>query len=467
MKSGILQSHSSLITFCNQTLDLVVIPLGLWLSVYLLGTELYIYPLIIGGGLATLAFQFLASIRGLYLSQRGESTSTEISKCIKYWTVAYLVAIGVLYNLPSVSHSLSYASIFWGACVSVYFICSRLFIRQLLKYIRKKGYNQRNVVIVGSGDVGIKLANNMFNSPEHGLNIVGFYDDSMSGTVKTDEGVFDVLGNLNDLVNDAKSMDIDRIYITLSMRHMGYIKQIVTALSDSTCSVVFVPDMFAFDLLNARMGHLNGIPTISIYDTPMEGANRLVKRIEDFVLSAIILLIISPVLLIIAALIKITSPGPVFFKQDRYGIDGKPIKVWKFRSMTAMDNGNNVVQASKGDARITPLGGFLRKTSLDELPQFINALQGSMSIVGPRPHAVAHNEEYRQIIDGYMLRHKVKPGITGWAQINGWRGETDTLEKMEKRIEFDLKYINNWTLIWDLKIIFLTIFKGFINKNAY
>jgi putative colanic acid biosynthesis UDP-glucose lipid carrier transferase len=262
-------------------------------------------------------------------------------------------------------------------------------------------------------------------------------------------------------------MDIDSIYITLSMRHVWYVKQIVTALSDSTCSVVFVPDMFAFDLLNSRLGHLNGIPTISIYDTPMVGTNRVVKRIEDFVLSTIILVLISPVLLIIAALIKITSSGPVFFKQDRYGIDGKLIKVWKFRSMTAMDNGNNVVQASKGDARITPLGGFLRKTSLDELPQFINVLQGSMSIVGPRPHAVAHNEEYRQIIGGYMLRHKVKPGITGWAQINGWRGETDTLEKMKKRIEFDLKYINNWSLVWDLKIIFLTIFKGFINKNAY
>ena len=198
MKSGILQSHSSLITFCNQILDLVVIPLGLWLSVYLLGTELYIYPLIIGGGLATLAFQFLVSIRGLYLSQPGESTSTEISKCIKYWTVAYLVAVAVLYNLPSVNHLLSYASIFWGACVSVYFIFSRLFIRQLLKYIRKKGYNQRNVVIVGSGDVGIKLANNMFHSPVHGLNMIGFYDDIMSGAVKTEEGVLVVLGDLID-----------------------------------------------------------------------------------------------------------------------------------------------------------------------------------------------------------------------------------------------------------------------------
>ncbi|HBX3875685.1 TPA: exopolysaccharide biosynthesis polyprenyl glycosylphosphotransferase, partial [Klebsiella pneumoniae subsp. pneumoniae] len=161
------------------------------------------------------------------------------------------------------------------------------------------------------------------------------------------------------------------------------------------------------------------------------------------------------------------SSGPIIFKQKRYGIDGKPIKVWKFRTMTVMEDGGDVVQATKKDARITPVGKFLRSTSLDELPQFINALRGEMSIVGPRPHAVAHNEQYRSLIQGYMLRHKVKPGITGWAQINGWRGETDTLEKMEKRIEYDLEYIRNWSIWFDLKIIFLTIFKGFVHKSAY
>ncbi|MFB1340553.1 exopolysaccharide biosynthesis polyprenyl glycosylphosphotransferase, partial [Escherichia coli] len=176
---------------------------------------------------------------------------------------------------------------------------------------------------------------------------------------------------------------------------------------------------------------------------------------------------ISPILLIIACLIKLTSPGPIIFKQTRYGMDGKPIKVWKFRSMSVMENDNKVIQATKNDIRITKIGRLLRRTSLDELPQFFNVLFGGMSIVGPRPHAVAHNEQYRNLIEGYMLRHKVKPGITGWAQINGWRGETDTLEKMEKRVEFDLEYIREWSIWLDLKIIFLTIFKGFINKSAY
>jgi putative colanic acid biosynthesis UDP-glucose lipid carrier transferase len=210
-----------------------------------------------------------------------------------------------------------------------------------------------------------------------------------------------------------------------------------------------------------------GIPTISIYDSPIDGSNAIIKRIEDVILSTLILVLISPVLIGLAIAVKVTSKGPVFFKQNRYGIDGKPIKVWKFRSMNVMEDGAKVTQATKNDSRFTPIGQFIRKTSLDELPQFLNVLQGQMSIVGPRPHAVAHNEQYRSLVDGYMLRHKVKPGITGWAQINGWRGETDTLDKMEKRIEFDLEYIQNWSLALDLKIVFLTIFKGFINKNAY
>jgi putative colanic acid biosynthesis UDP-glucose lipid carrier transferase len=183
--------------------------------------------------------------------------------------------------------------------------------------------------------------------------------------------------------------------------------------------------------------------------------------------SSAALLALSPLLLLIAVAVRLTSTGPAIFKQDRYGLDGKQIGVYKFRSMKVLENSDNVVQATKGDARITPLGAFLRKTSLDELPQFFNVLRGEMSVVGPRPHAVAHNEHYRNRVAFYMLRHKVKPGITGWAQINGWRGETDTLDKMEKRVEFDLHYIRNWSLWWDVKIIIKTLFKGFGGKNVY
>ncbi|MDM7314487.1 exopolysaccharide biosynthesis polyprenyl glycosylphosphotransferase, partial [Klebsiella pneumoniae] len=212
---------------------------------------------------------------------------------------------------------------------------------------------------------------------------------------------------------------------------------------------------------------INGVPVVPLFDTPLNGINMVFKRVEDVFFSIIILFLISPVLAVIALLIKLTSPGPILFKQIRYGMDGKAIKVWKFRSMKVMENDDRVIQATKNDTRVTKVGGFLRKTSLDELPQFINVLFGSMSIVGPRPHAVAHNEQYRKLIQGYMLRHKVKPGITGLAQVNGWRGETDTLDKMEKRIEYDLEYIRTWNIVLDIKIIFLTVFKGFIGKTAY
>lgn len=213
---------------------------------------------------------------------------------------------------------------------------------------------------------------------------------------------------------------------------------------------------------------MNGIPIISVYDTPLSSRTvQAIKRFEDIVLSTFIMFLISPILIAVAIGVKLSSPGPILFKQKRYGMNGKEIKVYKYRSMTTLDDGEIVNQATKNDPRVTPFGAFIRKTSLDELPQFFNVWQGKMSIVGPRPHAVAHNEEYRKLVPKYMQRHIVKPGITGWAQINGWRGETDKLEKMEKRIEFDLHYINNWTLWLDIKIIFLTIIKGFINKNAY
>ncbi|PIX80383.1 MAG: undecaprenyl-phosphate glucose phosphotransferase, partial [Piscirickettsiaceae bacterium CG_4_10_14_3_um_filter_44_349] len=213
---------------------------------------------------------------------------------------------------------------------------------------------------------------------------------------------------------------------------------------------------------------LKGLPVISVYDTPLNSSTaRMLKRFEDVTLSTLILILISPIMIALAIGVKLSSPGPILFKQKRYGLNGKEIKVYKFRSMTTQDNGATINQATKNDPRITKFGAFIRKTSLDELPQFINVIQGKMSIVGPRPHANAHNEQYRKLVPQYMQRHLVKPGITGWAQINGWRGETETLDKMEKRIEFDLHYINNWSLWFDIKIIILTVFKGFIDKNAY
>jgi len=225
--------------------------------------------------------------------------------------------------------------------------------------------------------------------------------------------------------------------------------------------------MFVTDLIQGRSGSVCGMPVISVCETPFTGSNGLVKRLSDILISLVILIFISPVLLLVSIAVKLGSPGPVIFRQRRYGLDGKQIVVYKFRSMTVTEDGKSLQQATKHDSRVTPLGAFLRKSSIDEFPQFVNVLQGRMSIVGPRPHAVAHNEMYRKLIKGYMVRHKVKPGITGWAQVNGFRGETDTLDKMQGRIDYDLDYLRNWSLWLDLYIIFKTVRLVFKDQQAY
>jgi putative colanic acid biosynthesis UDP-glucose lipid carrier transferase len=245
------------------------------------------------------------------------------------------------------------------------------------------------------------------------------------------------------------------------------ILQILDDLKDTTASIYFVPDMFVTDLVQGHATSVCGMPVISVCDTPFAGLDGVVKRLSDVLFSCLLLILILPVLIITAIAIKMSSPGPVIFKQRRYGLDGEEILVYKFRSMTVTEDGSSIAQAQINDKRITPLGAVLRRTSLDELPQFINVLQGRMSIVGPRPHAVAHNELYRKLIKGYMVRHKVKPGITGWAQVNGYRGETSTLDKMQDRIDFDLDYLRNWSLRLDIHIILKTVRLVLRDQKAY
>ncbi|MGH8742364.1 MAG: undecaprenyl-phosphate glucose phosphotransferase, partial [Burkholderiales bacterium] len=238
-------------------------------------------------------------------------------------------------------------------------------------------------------------------------------------------------------------------------------------LRDSTASIYFVPDIFVFDLIQARVDSIGDLPVVAVCETPFYGFNGMLKRVSDLLFALVILLLISPIMLAIALGVKLSSPGPVLFRQRRYGVDGRKIVVYKFRTMTVAEDGDLVRQATRNDSRITPFGAFLRRTSLDELPQFINVLQGRMSVVGPRPHAVAHNELYRKLIRGYMIRHKVRPGITGLAQVNGFRGETDTVEKMQARIEYDLAYLRGWTLLLDLQIVLKTVVVVLRKQNAY
>ncbi|HCQ7132780.1 TPA: undecaprenyl-phosphate glucose phosphotransferase, partial [Klebsiella pneumoniae] len=400
-------------------------------------------------------------ITDFYRSWRGVKISSELILIIKNWTLSFIIALGIssLFPIPDVNLNIL---IQWYLIVVIGFVICRFSIRIGSGLLRKIGCNTRNVAVVGSLPAGINLLRGFMDEPWLGFVVRGVYDD-----IKLDDynGV-PYGGNINDLIKDAREGKLDRVYIALGMHDEIKIKNIVGQLTDTTCSVLLIPDIFTFNILQSRTEEINGVPVVPLFDTPLNGINMVVKRLEDIVVSSIILLLISPLLACIACAVKFTSPGPVIFRQVRYGMDGKSILVWKFRSMTVMEN-DNVIQATKNDVRITKIGKFLRSTSLDELPQFFNVFLGQMSVVGPRPHAVAHNEQYRTLIQGYMLRHKVKPGITGLAQINGWRGETDTLDKMEKRIEYDLLYIRGWSIWLDLKIIFLTVLKGFINKSAY
>ena len=327
----------------------------------------------------------------------------------------------------------------------------------------------RTAVIAGVNDLSRRLAAVVASRPELGLNVLGFFDDR-SGERLEKESKFPagkLLGSLSALPAYVRSERIDAVFVAVPMRHAKRTEDLVTELRDTTASLYYVPDVFVFDLIQSRTDQLEGIPIVTLCETPFQGWRGVIKRASDIALASIMLLLAAPVMGAIALAIKLTSPGGVIFRQRRYGLDGDEITVYKFRTMSVSEDGATVVQASKNDPRVTPIGRFLRRYSLDELPQLINVLQGRMSVVGPRPHAVAHNEQYRKIINGYMVRHKVTPGITGLAQVNGCRGETSKLEDMERRVHYDLEYLRHWSIGLDLKILLRTLGTLLGDKKAY
>jgi putative colanic acid biosynthesis UDP-glucose lipid carrier transferase len=335
-----------------------------------------------------------------------------------------------------------------------------------LRRLAAQPANRRSAVVVGAGALGVKVSRACRARGDIGLSFLGYFDDRADERVDHD-AVALRLGNLREVAAYVRDHSVHEVYITLPLGSQPRIVELLEQVQGTTASVFFVPDVFGISIIQGRLQDMNGVPVVGLCETPFTGTNRLVKRLSDIALATLILMLISPLLLAIAIGIRLSSPGPVLFRQRRNGLDGEEIVVYKFRSMRSQDDGPVVRQATRDDPRITPFGAFLRRTSLDELPQFINVLQGRMSIVGPRPHAVAHNEQYRQLIKAYMVRHKVKPGITGWAQINGHRGETDTIEKMRSRVEYDLEYLRNWSLGLDLQIIARTIKLVFFDRNAY
>ncbi len=325
---------------------------------------------------------------------------------------------------------------------------------------------RRTALVIGAGAVGARTAQVLLNRVGQGVDFAGYLEDRDQD--RCAEGTRPhIVGRLDDLAAMVRQRNVKDVYITLPLSVQPRITRLLSELHDTAVSIFYVPDLAGINAVQGRMRTMDGMPVVSLLESPFVGINGLVKRASDVVLGSVITVLILPLLAAVAIGVKLSSPGPVVFKQRRNGLDGKEITVYKFRSMRTMDNGVVVKQATRGDPRITPFGAFIRRTSLDELPQFINVLQGRMSIVGPRPHAVAHNEQYRRIVDAYMVRHKVKPGITGWAQVNGHRGETDVIEKMQARVEHDIDYLRNWSLTLDLRIVARTLKLVLFDRQAY
>ncbi len=401
----------------------------------------------------------------VFRSWQGEHPTADDRKIFLDW----LMVVGILLFLAFATKLSAQFSrkvmMTWFLVTPVVLVISHILARFIVHQLALRRLDARSMVIVGANPLGFKLAQRVLENPYYSVAVKGFFDDRNPARLELEH--VSLVGNIKDLPHWVRGHSVDTIYITLPMVAQPRIMTMLDELGDTTASVYFVPDIFAFDLIQARFDELEGIPVVAICESPFAGFNSLLKRFSDIVFASTALLLLWPVMLAIAIGIKLTSAGPVLFRQRRYGLDGAEIMVYKFRSMKVLEDGAVVRQATRDDDRITPFGSFLRRSSLDELPQILNVLQGTMSIVGPRPHAVAHNEQYRKLIKRYMLRHKVKPGITGWAQINGYRGETETVDKMRSRIAYDLDYMRNWSVSLDVWIMLRTVSVVFKDRNAY
>ena len=353
----------------------------------------------------------------------------------------------------------------WFVLTPVVLWSGTIGMRQLLLYVGIKHMQPRRAVIIGVNKQGLLLSKMIQEQPLLRIKLLGFFEDRrVSRLPRCPQSI---LGRMGDVAEFVRKHGVNVVYITLPISPRPGLLKLLHALRDTVASVYFVLDIHPLNNIQARVDVVHGIPMFAVYESPFFGVRALAKRVSDIILSGLVLLCLSPVLIAVAIGVKCTSEGPVIFKQRRYGLDGREIMVCKFRSMTVTEDGaSSYTQVTRGDSRVTPFGAFLRRTSLDELPQLLNVLQGSMSVVGPRPHAIAVNEHYRGLIPSYMFRHKVKPGITGWAQVNGFRGGDD-LRTMTKRIEFDLDYLKNWSIWFDLRIILRTVSVIWGDRDVY
>lgn len=467
-KTGIIRAHRSIWDIAQPVIDAAIIFASLW-CVKMAAHQYVTTESYITGITATVIFLLLSQITGLHRRWSSWNSNQEVLAVFATWLLTLLILAFIGFLTRFTEHFARSILLAWAIFAPCLVTLTRMLSHVVQRNLLKRGIGVRRVAIAGLNTLGVQVAENIKQDAALGLKLYGFFDDRTRSRDAEIEGEADQDpdGGLDTLVDLARNGDIDIVLLTLPMRAESRIRYVLDRLSDTTASVYIVPDFFVFELLHSRWTSVGGLPAVSVFENPLYGVDGITKRCVDVILATCALLVAAVPMLLIATGIKLTSKGPVFFRQRRYGLDGREIKVWKFRSMTVCDDGPNVKQATKGDSRITALGAILRRTSLDEVPQLFNVLDGSMSLVGPRPHASAHNEFYRSQIRGYMLRHKVKPGITGLAQVSGCRGETDTIDKMERRIEWDHRYIRQWSIWLDIKILAKTLLVAWKQPEAY
>jgi putative colanic acid biosynthesis UDP-glucose lipid carrier transferase len=415
--------------------------------------------------ISAMTFQLMAEATSLYRSYRSESCYREAANILKIWTLTILLLLAVGFAAKITALYSRVLLMLWTLLVPLCLCLSHAAVRFLLRSIRHLGLNYRRIAVVGFTDVTHEVIRQIQTNASLGMRLAGIYGED---NTRDDAFMSEYKGTVQVLLDDVRAGNIDTVYVTLPLSETEKIDTLIRQLADSTVDLYLVPGFATYDLFRSPISMLGNLPTLSVYDSPLTVIDVALKQAADMFVASLALVVTGIPMCLIALAVKWTSKGPILFRQRRYGVGGNEICIWKFRTMNVCeDSSDTITQAQKEDPRVTRFGRFLRRTSLDELPQLFNVLQGSMSMVGPRPHAVAHNEEYRKLIHGYMLRHKVKPGITGLAQIRGHRGKTDTLDKMQKRLDSDLEYIRNWSVSLDFKILLLTFFVGFNHKNAY
>ena len=464
MRKGFFREHFLLISFFQRLVDVLAVITSGILSYHVTFTwqQDIDSPYISAIAITAIVTNFVFLNFDLYRTWRGTTKSHEFQVLLSSWvTVFVLLSFIGFITKTSMLYSRYWIGS-WIASGAVMLILVRLFRRMVLSYFRKKGYNQRHIVIVGDGQLGQDVYNHVQSLPDLGFNVCGYFCFDQSDIRTKNETTY--IANVDELSDFITTKSVDQLWIALPINKEKEIQKILYDLRNSLVDIRLVPNLFGFKLLTQSMSSIAGMPLVNLAVSPMNGVNRIVKFFEDRVFAFFILSLISPIMLFIAIGVKLSSPGPILYRQKRLSWNGKPFFMYKFRTMPVdAESQTGAVWANPTDNRATAFGAFLRRTSLDELPQFFNVLKGEMSIVGPRPERPVFVNKFKEKIPGYMHKHKVKAGITGWAQVNGWRGNTD----LTKRIEHDLYYIENWSLWFDIKIILLTFLKGFINKNAY